>query len=365
MHAVRAIRRPVVDRLCRMRVDRKPTLKDVAREANVSLSTASHAINGTAPLTVEVRERVLEAARSLGYLENRRQKATIATLRVVLLAMTNDAAPQSDLNMVSWTMLNGFRRECERRGIRIVPFVSTSNRLDPAEVGEVAAASNVDGIVVLNDDRQELVQALAALHKPVVLINGEDPAMVVDTVTAENRFGARLGIEHLLSLGHRKVLHITWKGRTTIRRRYDGYSDAFFAAGLPVPADMIVEAESYEPECGERTIQALLQENPPLRNATAIFCAADNLALGCLKALTEAGLRVPEDVSVLGFDDIMPATFSAPPLSTIQLPADRLGGAALSLLEQRLVAADPSRPAHRLELGCRLILRGSIAPPPK
>lgn len=82
---------------------------------------------------------------------------------------------------------------------------------------------------------------------------------------------------------------------------------------------------------------------------------------------------MPEDVSVLGFDDIMPAAFSTPPLSTIQLPADRLGGAALSLLEQRLVAADPTRPAHRLELGCRLVLRqyrpaaqiGRFPPPPR
>ncbi|MFJ1309505.1 LacI family DNA-binding transcriptional regulator [Agrobacterium tumefaciens] len=348
-----------------MKIDRKTTLKDVAREANVSLSTASHAINGTAPLTTQVRERVLEAARTLGYLENRRQKATIATLRVVLLAMTNDAAPQSDLNMVSWTMLNGFRRECERRGIRIVPYVSATSRLDPVAVAAAADADNVDGIVILNDDRPQLVEALSGLARPVVLINGEDPAMIVDTVTAENRFGARLGIEHLLSLGHRNILHITWKGRTTIRRRYDGYSDAYLAAGLTVPADMVIEVESYEPEWGEAAIRRLLAEQRPLRNATAIFCAADNLALGCLKALTEAGIRVPDDVSVLGFDDIMPAAFSAPPISTIQLPADRLGGAALALLEQRLVAADPTRPAHRLELGCRLVLRGSIAPPPR
>ncbi|NTJ44458.1 LacI family transcriptional regulator [Agrobacterium larrymoorei] len=348
-----------------MKIDRKTTLKDVAREAGVSLSTASHAINGTAKLTVDVRDRVIEVARTLGYLETRRQKASIATLRVVLLAMTNDAAPQSDLNMVSWTMLNGFRRECERRAIRIVPLVSATSRVDPQQVVAAAQQESVDGIVVLNDDRAELVQTLSSLNLPVVIINGEDPAMVVDTVTAENRFGARLGIENLLSLGHKKILHITWKGRTTIRRRFDGYSDAFLAAGLPVETNMVVEVESYEPACGERVVRDLLEQPVPLRGATAIFCAADNLALGCLKALGEAGIRVPEDISVLGFDDIMPAAFTTPPLSTIQLPADRLGAAALSLLEQRLVAADPTRPAHRLELGCRLVLRGSIAPPPK
>ncbi|TGQ25129.1 substrate-binding domain-containing protein, partial [Mesorhizobium sp. M4B.F.Ca.ET.214.01.1.1] len=106
-----------------------------------------------------------------------------------------------------------------------------------------------------------------------------------DTVTAENRFGARLGIEHLLSLGHRNIVHVTWKGRTTIRRRHDGYNDAFLATGLAVPADMVIEVESYEPEWGEVAIRRLLAEQRPLRNATAIFCAADNLALGRLKAL--------------------------------------------------------------------------------
>ncbi|MQW88896.1 LacI family DNA-binding transcriptional regulator [Sinorhizobium saheli] len=346
-------------------MERKTSLKDVAREAGVSLSTASHALNGTAPLTVEVRKRVLESARRLGYLESRRKKATIAALRSVLLALTSDAAPQSDLNMVSWTILNGLRRECERRGIRIVPFVSALTRLDPAEVRDAAEGENVDGIVVLNDDRPDLIRALSALDKSSVILNGEDPAMLVDTVTVENRFGARLGVEHLLSLGHRRILHLTWQGRTTIRRRYDGYVDAHLVAGLPAPDNMVVVAESYEPKHGEQVMRALLKADRSLRGATAIFCAADNLALGCLKALSEAGIRVPEDVSVLGFDDIVPGEFSAPPLSTIQMPADRLGAAALFLLEQRALANDPLRPAHRLELGCRLILRGSIAPPPR
>lgn len=346
-------------------VERKTNLKDVARVAGVSLSTASHALNGTASLTIEVRERVLETARRLGYLENRRKKATIATVRVVLLALTSDAAPQSDLNMVSWTILNGVRRECERRGIRIVPFISASTRLDPAEVRAAAEDENVDGILVLNDDRPELIRALSTLAKPMVILNGEDPSMLVDTVTVENRFGARLGTEHLLSLGHRRILHMTWQGRTTIRRRYDGYVDAHLIAGLPAPENMVVVAESYEPHHGGQVIRALLKEDVKLRGATAIFCAADNLALGCLEALVDANIRVPEDVSVLGFDDIVPGEFSVPPLSTIQMPADRLGAAALSLLEQRLIANDPLRPAHRLELGCRLILRGSIGSPPR
>jgi LacI family purine nucleotide synthesis repressor len=239
-------------------------------------------------------------------------------------------------------------------------LVSASNRIDPAEVRRSAEAEKVDGIVVLNDDRPELIRSLAALQTPLVILNGEDPSMLVDTVTGENRFGARQGTEHLLSLGHRRIMHLTWKGRTTIRRRYDGYTDALLAAGIPISPDMVIEAEGFEPVQGEKAIARILAEDCDLRGATAIFCAADNLALGCLKALSDAGIRVPEDVSVLGFDNIILGEFSSPPLSTVQLPSDRLGAAALGLLEQRLLANDPLRPAHRLELGCRLVLRGSV-----
>jgi len=340
-------------------------LKDIARDANVSLSTASHVLNGTAPISVEVRDRVLSSAQRLGYLEKRRSRATIATLRTILLAVTAEAAAHSDINLVSWTMLNGLRQECERLSIRIVPFVSAGSRIDAGEVRRMAQAENVDGIVVLNDDRPELIRALAGGRTPLVILNGEDPSMLVDTVTGENRFGARQGTEYLLSLGHRRILHLTWKGRTTIRRRYDGYADAHLAAGLAPLPEMIVEAEGYEPAQGEQAVRQLIAEDRTLRGATAIFCAADNLALGCLRAFAALGIRAPEDISVLGFDDIVPGEFSTPPLSTVQLPTDRLGAAAIGLLEQRLLANDPLRPAYRLELGCKLVLRGSVAPPRK
>lgn len=338
-------------------------LREVAQEAGVSLSTASHALNGTAPLTNEVRDRVISCAQRLGYLEKRRNKASIASLRAIIVAVTGDAAPQSDLNMVSWTVMNGLRQECERRAIRIVPSISQGKSIDASEIKRLSQAENVDGIIILNDDRSELIRSLSQLPIPTVIMNGEDPAMLLDTVTAGNRFGARQATEYLLSLGHRRILHLTWPGRTTIRRRFDGYVDAFLAADRQVPTDMVVEAASFEPEEGEKAIRTLLAKDSSLKGATAIFCAADNLALGCLKALREAGIRVPDDISVMGCDDIMPAEFSSPPLSTVQLPTARLGTAALSLMEQRVIANDPLRPAHRLELGCKLVLRGSVAPP--
>lgn len=339
---------------------RKIGLKDVALDANVSLSTASHAINGSAPLTTEVRDRVLASAARLGYLQALHAKGAIAALRVIVVAVPSDAAPQNDLNFVSWTVLSGLRSECENRGIRLIPLVSESKFLDVEQIGRIARDAKANGVIALNDDRPELIRRLHSLGVPVVLLNGEDPSMTIDTVTGENRFGARKGVEHLLTLGHRRILHVTWKGRTTIARRYDGYADAFFNWGLLPDRELIIEAEGYEPGHGEKALDEYIGVHPDLNGATAIFCAADNLALGCLNTLARLEKHVPKDVSVMGFDDIVPAGFSRPPLSTVRVPVEKLGAAAIALLEQRIVSNDPSRPAHRLELGCSLILRDSI-----
>lgn len=338
-------------------------LKDVAREADVALSTVSHVLNGTAPISTEVRERVLEIARRLGYLEKRKAKASIATLNVVLLAMPKDVAPENELNLVSWNILNGLRKECERRGIRIVPLVGEAPRLDAAPIIALAKAETVNGLVVFNDDRPELLRKLHATGLPIVLINGEDPNMLVDSVTPENRFAARQGTSWLLTNGHRRILHMTWRGRTTIRRRCDGFVDAFVDHGLPPPAGMVLEADGYTPEMAERAIDTWLKAaSPDFDGVTAIFCAADNLALGTLRALSRHGIKVPEQISVMGFDNIMLGEFSNPSLATIHVPLDRLGASAVALLEQRLLENDPDRPAHRLELGCRLVIRGSVRP---
>ncbi|MCM2293856.1 LacI family transcriptional regulator [Allorhizobium sp. BGMRC 0089] len=340
-------------------------LKDVAKEAGVSLSTASHALNGTAPLTRDVRERVIAAAQRLGYLEMRRNKASITALRSIVVAITEEAARQDDLNLVNWTLMGGLREECEKRAVRIVPCVSPGKLVDPARVKRVCQEERPQAVVVIHDDRPDLIRQLLQLPVPVVLVNGEDPSMRIDTITVQNRFGARLATEYLMSLGHRRILHMTWAGRTTIRRRHDGFIDAFLLAGLAPPTDFIIEAASYEPSAGEAAMRSFLETYPDRKGATAIFCAADNLALGCLKALESAGVKVPGQFSVFGCDDLLPATFSSPPLSTVHLPGARLGAAALDMIEQRLVSNDPLRPAQRLELGCKLVLRDSSAPPAK
>lgn len=339
---------------------RKVGIKDVAEAADVAVSTVSHVLNGTAPISAEVRERVLDAANSLGYLARRREKAAIAVLRSVLLAVPSDTLPHNEHNLFSWTLLSALMRECERRAIRVVPMEIDRPQVSGALVVEEARRAEVDGILLLNEDRPDLLHEIAGSRIPAVLMNGEDHEMQIDSVTPGNRFAARYATNWLIGQGHRSILHLSWEGRSTIRRRRDGFLDAFRANGLPLDLAQVHLARGYLPELGAEAIQDWLNQHGGLGGVTAIFCAADNLALGVMTALDRAGIKMPRDVSIVGFDGVALGEFTVPPLTTVSVPLDYMGISALHLLEQRIVNAALAPPAHRLELGCRLAIRGSV-----
>lgn len=340
-------------------------VSDIAREAGVAISTVSHALNGTAPITDEVRERVLKTARRLGYLHQRRIRAAISTLHTIVLVVPAVAADQNETNLVTWTILESIREICAQRGIRVVPYVAPDVARDTAAIKAEAERENADAIIVFLEDGENFLRALSAAGPPVVLLNGVDPAMRVDSVTPANRFGARHATEYLLDLGHRRILHLTFGGRQTIRQRLAGYLDALRKRGIAPDDALIMELDGFEPNLAEAAIHDWAQSDGLASGTTAIFCAADNLALGALRGLTRAGIQVPKQMSVLGFDDIVLGELAHPPLSSVRVPLRAMGSAALELAEQRLVTADPTRPAHRLELGCRIVERASCAAPPR
>jgi DNA-binding LacI/PurR family transcriptional regulator len=335
-------------------------MREVAERAGVAISTVSHALNSTAPISDEVRMRVLDAARELGYLAKRTAKATIGTLNRILMVAPEDALPDSDVNLVSWTILNTLTRDCDARGIRIVPYALGRER-SVAAIAAAARDANVDGIILLNDDRSSLLEAIRKTGIPSVLINGEDPEMRIDSVTPGNRFAAMKATKRLIALGHKRIVHLSWRGRKTVDRRRDGFLDAFEESGISRDNALILMTGGYEPQHGEAAVRDWLKAHPDLQKATAMFCAADNLAFGAIRALQAAGLRVPEDMSVMGFDGVALSEFHEPPLSTIAIPLEQFGQAALSLLEQRANSGDATRAAHRLELGCEIIERASVA----
>jgi LacI family purine nucleotide synthesis repressor len=338
----------------------KPGLKEIAEAAGVAVSTVSHVLNGTASISDVVRGRVMEAARELGYLARRQARASIASLSKVLLAVPESAMPSNDVNLVSWTILSALTRDAEERGIRIIPFPIGPDTQVEAMI-DAARKAGAQGIILFNDDREPLLKAIADSGIPAVLINGEDPYMHLDSVTPGNRFAAQMAVRQLLALGHRRILHLTWNGRKTVRRRLDGFRDAMTEAGRPDEDALVLMSESYTPEDGEAAMAGWLQRNPDRAGVTAVFCSADNLAFGAMKAIKARGLAIPGDLSVVGFDGVALGELHDPPLATVSVPMEQFGRAALGLIEQRCLGGERARAAHRLELGCNLIERASLA----
>lgn len=238
-------------------------------------------------------------------------------------------------------------------------MTSDGEGLDPEQILGPLDQAMTDGIIVLFGESPEFLRQVARLKRPTVLLAGQDPEMQVPSVGIGNRYGARLGTDYLLRLGHRRIGLLTWRGRYTIRQREDGYSEAIEEAGLE---SLIYRLPGFEPDTAEREITRLIADGT-FDEVTALFRMADNVALAALRALRLAGRPVPSQVSVLGFDDVVAGEFATPALTIIHAPLRVLGIAALEELERQASAPAAQNPACRVELGCSLVKRQSRAPP--
>ena len=257
------------------------------------------------------------------------------------------------------------RKECAARDIAIEPIVCDGDRLEGSTVIPRITTSAAEAVVIYFDENPSILSAVAGLDRPVVLLAGQDPTMRVGSVGIGNRYGARLGVQYLLDLGHRDILLVTWPGRYTIRQREDGYREAIEGYSENSAREQSLVLTSFEPEIADRELFAWLTSNNGIGDITALFCLADNVAIGAIRALARFGLRVPDDISVLGFDDILAGQMMQPPLTTVHAPLTEIGGTALDELELHLRSRADYMPARRVELGCKIVERASCGRPRK
>ncbi len=338
-------------------------IQDIAEQAGVAPSTVSHVLNGTATISPEVAARVLHVAREGGYLAKRRRKAAVALLPTVLLAACDATYPKSDQNFVAWTMLNSFRAECTARSIRLIPYIEKGDKIDAANLVAAVEKHQPHGLAIMQEDRAELIDAVHALFPSTVILSGQDPSMRVDTVSVSNRFGAHKAMHYLFELGHRTIAHVTYGTRLIGQYRKQGYIEAYRDSPHSMPPGSIIDLGDFRPEVVQKNMRSWLEIQGSGMPYSAFFCAADNVALGVMAALDDVGLRVPQDVSVLGFDNVDRGRRYHPPLSTMHVPMEEIGQTALNLLEEARAIPRNDRIARRVELGCRLIVRGSTAGP--
>jgi LacI family transcriptional regulator len=333
------------------------TIKDVARVAKVHPGTVSRALNEQTRTLVnpDTAERVLRAAEQLGYRPNpiaRGLKTNRSyTIGVLIPDITNPLFPP---------ILRGIEDRLDQAGYTSL-IVNTENDAD-LERARLAAmrARQVDGFISATArlDRQ-LLRELTDAGMPLVLVNRSLEDRSVPAVTVDDREGIRLAVEHVAGLGHRQIGHLAGPQNTsTGHRRYLGFLEAMRALGLEPSDQDVIFSDWYTEEEGARRCGELLARSPRL---TAIVAANDLLAIGCYDTLDARGVRCPQDISVVGFNDMPFVGHLRPPLSTVRVPQREIGTVAADLLLERL--ADDSESPREILLEPTLVVRGSTAAP--
>jgi DNA-binding LacI/PurR family transcriptional regulator len=332
----------------------RATVKDVAARAGVSPKTVSNVVTGAVPVSTETRARVEEAVAALQYVPNLSARGLRnGRTGAIALAFPDLTTPYS-AEMSHWFVEvaheRGWSVQLEQTGMR------------PERERELLLRGKehlVDGLV-LNPVSLGESAIVGAESLPPVVVIGEVEQSLVDQVRVDSVAAAREVTSHLIGLGHRRIAVLGSSGdgfdSATARARTLGWQQALEAAGLPADPALRWSCEAWSTESGAASVRRRITvDGAP----DAVFCFTDSLALGALHALWSAGLRVPDDVAVAGFDDIAESRFSLPPLTTVGLDKRLYAERTLELLAARI--ADRDRPPELAVIPHELVVRASTA----
>jgi LacI family transcriptional regulator len=343
------------------------TITDVARRANVSTATVSRVLSGGGAARDETRERVLAAARELGYrpsgvARSLRQRAT-RTLGLIVTDIENPFFPE---------LVRTVEDAAREQGYAILLCNASDDPEREAGYLDLLVDRWVDGVVIAASNLGVRHREwLLAAPLPIVLVNSVDRTIDLPTIASDSVLGGRLATEHLVGLGHRRFGIVTAGPRNLdAPDRLGGAQSALAAAGIP-GADVHVAIEEPTVAGGQRAAAAILAGDPEV---TALVAYNDLMAIGAMRAVRASERRVPDDLSVVGFDDVDLAAFVDPPLTTIAQSTAEMGRWAVDQLTRHLGrpaagagsngARDDPQPAAHVVLPVHLIVRGSTGPAP-
>jgi DNA-binding LacI/PurR family transcriptional regulator len=344
---------------------KQPTIREVAAASGVSLQTVSAILNDKpGQASAETRERVLRAVRELGYRPASRWRGAAA-------ARTDTLGVYSGVhsgNVYYQRVLYGVQVAAEDARKHLTLFCQHAWYNNVGANIRRFCDGRCDGLLVIGPDRDDPhIVAMRERGIPLVVV-GSSGAMAggagapVDSADVDNVGGSRAATERLIALGHRRIALLPGpEKRASTQQRREGYRTALLAAGIALDPALDVEGE-YSAESGRERARAVLSYAAPAGGRpTALVCGNDEIARGAIRGAVEAGLSVPGDVSVFGFDDGPEATDGEPALTTVRQPYFEIGAAALRLLLDRI--ADPSADARYLALPGEIIERRSVGPP--
>jgi LacI family transcriptional regulator len=332
----------------------KVTIVEVAERAGVSLGTVSRVMNNDAHVAPETRERVSAVMREMGYVANRQARGLKGSRTNVIGVL----APDLGTGYIG-EILHGIDAELGLHQLDLMLFTTHRTAIKEANYVANMVKGMVDGLLlILPRNPADYTGTLTSRSFPFVLIDHQGSGNPCPAVGATNWQGAYNATEFLIKLGHTRIGFIT--GSMDLGAaidRLDGYKSALQVHHIPEDARLIYEGTFFQPD-GYAGGSALLDlADPP----TAIFACNDVMAMGVMDAVRSRGLRVPEDISVLGFDDIPQAALVHPALTTVRQPLEQMGRLATQMLLDRL--KNPEKKVDRIELPTELIVRSSTQPP--
>ena len=330
------------------------TIKDVAREAGVSVGTASQALRDSAAVRDATRRRVQAVAKRLRYQPSALARGMVTRRTHTVGLLISDIANPFFIRAV-----RAIEDGAQENGYNVILCNTDENPAKETQYLRVLIEKRVDGIILATTAGSlPAVGDVRWSRIPLVLFDRELPRLAIDTVKVDSVLGGRLATEHLLRLGHRRIAIIHGPVvRSTGAERLQGYLDALRAAGLhPDPA--LIREGDFKQESGRVLARQLLALTP---RPSALFCTNNLMTVGALQTLGEQGVRMPADLSLIGYDDMEWWTLTHPPLTTVGQPVYELGREAMRLLLAQIGRSGTRRRAQRVVLKPELLVRDSCA----
>ncbi|WGE89810.1 HTH-type transcriptional repressor PurR [Actinobacillus arthritidis] len=329
------------------------TIKDVAKLAGVSTTTVSHVINKTRFVAEDTTKSVWDAIQQLNYSPSAVARSLkVNTTKSIGMIITTSEAPYFA------EIVLAVEEHCYQQGYSLF-LCNTQN--EPEKIQnhlDMLIKKRVDGVLVMcSEYTRDSLELFNGTNIPMVVMDWGKTDEHSDRILDNSYEGGYLATRHLIENGHKKIGVIAGHlNKTTAKERFEGFLKAMEEANLPVHDEWIFEGD-FEPESGFEQVNNLLRlEKLP----TAIFCFSDTIALGAISALSERGLYVPQDISIIGYDNIHSSRFYSPPLTTVHQSKSRLGVTALNLLLERIKTDKTLYQPQTIEFHPELVLRRSV-----
>ncbi|MFZ7822327.1 LacI family DNA-binding transcriptional regulator [Priestia sp. 40] len=332
------------------------TIKDIARVAGVSVTTVSRALNGYSDVNEKTRQKIAAVARELNYSPNTLARGLVMQKSKTIGLLVSGISRESVKDNFTFEVLCGVNERASTLGYDLILFNTNTMMQREKTYTQLCRERRVDGAIIQGIKKEDLyLKEVVESDIPCVLVDIPVHSNSVGYVTTDNALGAKKAVEHLAGLGHQHIGMINGHEDAFVsQERLNGYREALKECGLSFRSEWVVSGD-FEEKKAEKAACELLNR---YKEVTAIFCASDLMALGALKACKELGLDVPKDISIVGYDNIVLASYSSPNLTTVGQEVYQIGYEAADLLIEMLEGKETNMERY---LDTKLIIRESTA----